>query len=312
MLNPPKEFNIVFYKEPLVATFIIKGYIVTNLNRCCYQVGGFNIDNIRNNIILMPQIYSLHQMICSLGLTSAHFKNFKSLVIVQQNSTRASYNLTLAGLRYDIYRITGPNVNTNNTVILIIKSNSTWFSIRSTARNIRLSFQASKSIIHSRSSVSGIAILGNITTSQALLNSLLSKRKIIIQNIFITRIPQSTLTASKLTFYYNLSARIGQIHRRPVNSLNFTSKAIHNIAAFALRNSDSMMHHLTIIRNNGVLGARIVNHLIVASNKKFLANRMYNLIALLILIGIFSDYLCVNATNLRKLNSSKDISASRT
>ena len=67
------------------------------------------------------------------------------------------------------------------------------------------------------------------------------------------------------------------------------------------------MHQLIIITNNCMFRTRIINHLVIASNEKFFANRMMSSIFII----IFSNYFNINARNLRKLNCTENKTAFR-
>ena len=191
----------------------------------------------------MPQEYSLNKSISSLWLTCTHLKNFKSLVIIQKNSLRTTYNFAVAILTYNINCISSPYINRHDTIILIIKSNSAGLSIGSAARNIRLSFKISKSrCSRIRSRISSQTIEYISSCYNALFNCLFVKASIVFKSFIITWIPKGTLTICQLTLNNYFSTRIGQIHSRPLNCINFTSKTVHDISAFAFWNSNSMMH----------------------------------------------------------------------
>ena len=66
-----------------------------------------------------------------------------------------------------------------------------------------------------------------------------------------------------------------------------------------------MMENLFVIIDNGVLRARIINHLVIASDEQLFANRMNNIGIFIILI--FSNNLYINTRNRRQLNSAEDI-----
>ena len=65
------------------------------------------------------------------------------------------------------------------------------------------------------------------------------------------------------------------------------------------------MENLFVIIDNGVLRARIINHLVITSDEQLFANRMNNIGVFIILI--FSNNLYINAGNRRQLNSAEDI-----
>ena len=109
---------------------------------------------------------------------------------------------------------------------------------------------------------------------------------------------------SQLTLNDNFSSGVRQIHCGTNNGLDFASHAVHDIATFALGNSNCMVHHLIIIRNDSVFGARIIDHLIVASNKQFFTDGVNLTIFALILI--FGDNLNINTGNLGQLNGTED------
>ena len=65
------------------------------------------------------------------------------------------------------------------------------------------------------------------------------------------------------------------------------------------------MSNLIIIIDNSVLRTRIINHLVITSDKQLFAHRMDSAIFVLIL----SDYLNIDAGNLRQLNRTEHIAA---
>ena len=191
----------------------------------------------------MSQEYSLNKSISSLWLTCTHLKNFKSLVIIQKNSLRTTYNFAVAILTYNINCISSPYINRHDTIIFIIKSNSAGLSIGSAARNIRLSFKISKSrCSRIRSRISSQTIKYISSCYDALFNCLFVKTSIVFKSFIITWIPKGTLAICQLTLNNYFSTRIRQIHSRSLNSCDFTSKAVHDISTFAFWNSNSMMH----------------------------------------------------------------------
>ena len=246
----------------------------------------------------------MNTIISSLRLTSAHFQNFQSLVIIQQNSLRTADNLSSTILGNDIYSIASPNVNRNNTLILSIESNGTRLRVGSATRNISLCFQVcqSSSSISSREAEVYIRIIRS-ALSNRLFNSLFIQSQVISQSIVITREPQITLLFSQFTLNNNLSSGVGQIHSRATHSINLTGQAVHHIATFAFGNSNCVMHQLAIIVNNCVFGARIINHLVITSNEHLFANRMVSAIFVL----IFSNNLYIQTRNGRQFHCSENI-----
>ena len=313
-----KILNIVVNREPTIHISRIKVNAVRNLYRALNKVLSLNRDNVRNLVIFIAEEYSMFDLISSLRLTSAKLKLFKSLIVIKKNGLRTADNFTSTILRDNVNCVASPNIKTYNTIILIIKSNGTGLSIRSSTRNTSIAFKISKSLeltiditytIGNAISSCGrtIKICGGSLNAlrNCLFKRLLSKSSIISKSSLITRIPKIALTLTQLTLNNNLSARIGKIHRRTANSLNLAVHAVHYINTFTFRNSNCVMKNLFIIIDNCMLGTRIINHLIVASDKQLFTNRMDSAI----IIGIFSNYLNINTGNLRQLNSAENITA---
>ena len=257
-------------------------------------------------------------LISSLRLARAQLKFFKSLIVIKENGLRTADNLTSAVLRNDINCITSPNIKAYNTIILIIKSNSARLSVGGSARNTSIALKVSKGL---EFTIDIIYVIGNAisscsraikicggrlnTLSNSLLKRFLGKTSIISKSSLITRIPQITLTLTQLTLNNNFHTRIRKIHRGTADCLNFAIHAIHYINAFAVRNSNRMMKNLFIVIDNCMLRTRIINHLIIASNKQLFTNRMNSAV----IISVFSNYLDINTRNLRQLNSTENKSA---
>ena len=317
-LSIAKILDIIINREPVIHISGIKIHTIRNLNYSLYEILSLNINIIRNLIIFIMEVYGLFKSISCLRLTSAQLKLFKSLIIIKQNSLRTANNLTSTILRYNINCITSPNIQTDNTIILIINSNSTRLSVRSTTRNTSISLKISKSL---ELTVNIIYAIGNTissctikirssslyTLSNSFFQSLLSKTSIIFKSLLITGEPQFTLMRAQLTLNNDFSTRIRQIHCRTFNSFNLTIKTIHHIDAFAFWNSNSMMKNLLIIINDSMLRTRIINHLFLTSDKKLFANRMNSTI----IIRIFSNNLYINTRNRRKFNCTENITTFR-
>ena len=124
-----------------------------------------------------------------------------------------------------------------------------------------------------------------------------------VQNFHIAGIPQLALGRSQLTLNNHFSAGVRQIHLRTLDRLNFTGHTIHYITTFTFGNGDCVMENLAVIVNNSVFRTRIINHLVITSDKQLFANRMDNLIV----IFVFGNYLSVDTRNLRQLNCSEDV-----
>ena len=124
---------------------LIKVNAIANLDSCTDKVLGFNIDKVRNLIILMTQVNSLNQIISGLRTTSRQFQTLQILVVVKQNGLRAADYLSFTTLGDNIYCITSPYINTYNAIQLSIQSNSARLSVGSATRNICLSFQICQS-----------------------------------------------------------------------------------------------------------------------------------------------------------------------
>ena len=313
-----KILNIVVNREPTIPIGRIKINAVRNLHRALNKIFSLNGDNVRNLVILITKEYSMLNLISGLRLTRAQLKLFKSLIVIKENSLRTADNLTSAVLRNDINCITSPNIKTYNTIILIIKSNGARLSVGGSARNTSITLKVSKgleftidiiyAIGNAISSCSrAIKICGGRlnTLSNSLLKRLFGKTSIISKSSLITRIPQITLTLAQLTLNNNFHTRIRKIHRGTANCLNFAIHAIHYINTFAVRDSNRMMKNLFIVIDNCMLRTRIINHLVIASNKQLFTNRMNSAV----IISVFSNYLNINTRNLRQLNSTENKSA---
>ena len=313
-----KILNIIVNREPTIHISRIKVNAVRNLHRAFNKILSLNGDNVRNLVILITKEYSMLNLISGLRLTGAQLKLFKSLIIIKENSLRTADNLTSAVLRNNINRITSPNINTYNTIILIVKSNGARLGVGGSARNTSIALKVSKSLeftidiiytIGNAISSCGraIKIRGSClnTLSNSLLKRLLGKTSIIGKSSLITRIPQIALTLAQFTLNNNFHTRIRKIHRGTADCLNFAIHAIHYINAFAVRDSNRMMKNLFIVIDNCMLRTRIVNHLIIASDKQLFANRMNSAV----IISVFGNYLNINTRNLRQLNSTENKSA---
>ena len=245
----------------------------------------------------MAQIDSAEQMVSGLGTTGRQFQTLQVLIVVKQDSLGAADNLSLAALGNDIHSIASPNINGNNAIQLVIQSNSSGLGVGSAAGNISLSFQVcQRSGGRSNAGESSQSI--QIGSSQGLLNILFIQADVVVQDSLVAGIPQLTLVFSQLTLDNNFGSGIGQVHSGTLDGLDDAGHAVHDIAAFALGNCDCVMHHLIIIGDNSVLGARVIDHLVITSDKQFLTNGMDNLITFLIDVLVFSNYLDVNAGNL--------------
>ena len=294
--------NIVLNIEPLVHLGLIKVHAVGNLNLAADEILSLNINQVRNLIIFMSQEDSANEVISSLGATSAHLELFHSLVIIQHYGLGTANNLALAILGNNIHSITGPNINTHNTIQLVIQSDSTGLGVGSAARDICLSFQVCQSGVQRSGSHKGEAVQVRL---QALLNSLFGQIEVVSQNLIVAGIPQLTLSLGQLTLDNNFSAGVRQIHRGALYSRNLAGQTIHNVAAFTFGNGNCVMSNLIIIVDNSMFRTRIINHLVVASDEQLFAHRMNSAIVILIL----SDYLNIDAGNLRQLNRTEHIAA---
>ena len=275
-----KILNIIVNREPTIHISRIKVNAIRNLYRALNKILGLNGDNIRNLVILITKEYSMLNLISSLRIARAQLKFLKGLIVIEENSLRTADNLTSAVLRNDINCITSPNIKTYNTIILIIKSNGARLSIRGSARNTSIALKVSKGLkftiditytIGNTVSSCGRAIKIRGSRLNALSNSLFKrlfgKTSIISKSSLITRIPQIALTLTQLTLNNNFHTRIRKIHRGTANCLNFAIHAVHYIDTFAVRDSNRMMKNLFIVIDNCMLRTRIINHLVIASNK---------------------------------------------
>ena len=191
------KLNVIVDIKPLILISLIKIYAITYLYGAAYKVFGFYVNEIAYFVILMAQEASMNHIIGSFRSTSAELKLFKSLVIVEHYSLRTANNFTRTILRNNIYCITSPNINTNDSIKFVIKSNGARLSITSSTRNICLCFKISKSIscaIRNTKSKIIHEIASCIFYSS--FNSLFRKLLIISKSFFIAGVHKFALTTT--------------------------------------------------------------------------------------------------------------------
>ena len=289
-------------------------YTIIKFNLDWDIISSLGTNNIRNFIVFNLKESSTNRWFRTLRGSTRKAQCLNGFIIIQQSGCRTNNYFSLSCLRHYINSISCPNVDCNHTFIFSIKSNSSRLCIANSARNISICFKNSKSRSLVGSTISCVNSICKSCSSKSFLchsfGSLFRKSAIISFDFCITRIHKVTFVICQLSLYHNLSSRVRKIHLRTFNCSNFTCQSIKNVAAFAFGNSNSVMHILTIILNHCVFRTRVINHLVVTSNKQLFSNRMMNIFSIFLFI-IFSNYFYINTTNRREFKGTENQSALR-
>ena len=303
--------DIVFNGEPLILVLFKEVHTVRQLNLHINKVRSLNIDEVSNLVVLNAEERSGEQIVSGLRTTSRQAHCLHSFIVIKQASSRSYDNFSLTRLGNDIDCVASPYINCHNTLILGVKSDSARLSVGNATADICIGFKNSQSVELVGSAICTVDSIGysiSHTLTSHLLSNLLAQSAVVLQNFHVARVEQSTLLSSQLTLNHNFLARVREIHLRTLDGLNLASQSVKNVATFALRDCNGMMHILAIILNHCVFRTRIVNHLLLASDEQLFTSRMLSTVFIL----ICSDNLNVDTADRRKLQCAEDRAALRT